>query len=100
DMGARHAAVPVVLGSATPALETLHNALNARYVRLKLERRATQARPPTLKLIDLRSNAMRAGLSTPAVLAIERHLTEDGQVLVFLNRRGYAPAPLLRPSRL
>jgi primosomal protein N' (replication factor Y) (superfamily II helicase) len=93
-MRARHAAVPVVLGSATPALETLHNVLAGRYARLKLERRARQAQPPTLKLIDLRSNAMRAGLSTPAVLAIERHLAEDGQVLVFLNRRGYAPALL------
>jgi primosomal protein N' (replication factor Y) len=93
-MRARHAAVPVVLGSATPALETLHNALAGRYVRLKLERRAAQARPPTLKLIDLRTHAMRAGLSTPVVLAIERHLAEDGQVLVFLNRRGYAPTLL------
>jgi primosomal protein N' (replication factor Y) (superfamily II helicase) len=93
-MRARHAAVPVVLGSATPALETLHNALAGRYARLRLERRAAQARPPALKLIDLRSNAMRAGLSTPAVLAIERHLAEDGQVLVFLNRRGYAPTLL------
>jgi primosomal protein N' (replication factor Y) len=93
-MRARHAAVPVVLGSATPALETLHNVLAGRYARLKLERRARQAQPPTLKLIDLRSHAMRAGLSTPAVLAIERHLAEDGQVLVFLNRRGYAPALL------
>ena len=93
-MRARHAAVPVVLGSATPALETLHNSLAGRYARLRLERRAAQARPPTLKLIDLRSNAMRAGLSTPSVLAIERHLAEDGQVLVFLNRRGYAPTLL------
>ena len=93
-MRARHAAVPVLLGSATPALETLQNALAGRYSRLKLERRAAQALPPTLKLIDLRSHAMRAGLSTPAVLAIERHLAEDGQVLVFLNRRGYAPTLL------
>jgi primosomal protein N' (replication factor Y) (superfamily II helicase) len=93
-MRARHAAVPVVLGSATPALETLHNALAGRYVRLRLERRAAQAQPPTLKLIDLRSSALRGGLSTPAVLAIERHLAADGQVLVFLNRRGYAPTLL------
>jgi primosomal protein N' (replication factor Y) len=93
-MRACHASVPVVLGSATPALETLHNVLAGRYVRLKLERRAAQAQPPTLRLIDLRSHAMRGGLSTPAVLAIERHLAEDAQVLVFLNRRGYAPTLL------
>ncbi len=93
-MRARYAAVPVVLGSATPALETLHNALSGRYLRLTLGRRAAQARPPTLKLIDLRAHAVRGGLSTPAVLAIERHLAEQGQVLVFLNRRGYAPTLL------
>ena len=93
-MRARHAGVPVVLGSATPALETLQNASAGRYGRLGLGRRAAQAQPPTLKLIDLRHNAVRAGLSTPAVLAIERHLSEEGQVLVFLNRRGYAPTLL------
>ena len=93
-MRARQASVPVVLGSATPSLETLHNVLNGRYARLELSRRAAQARPPTLKLIDLRSHAVRGGLSTPAVLAIEHHLAEDGQVLVFLNRRGYAPTLL------
>jgi primosomal protein N' (replication factor Y) (superfamily II helicase) len=93
-MRARGAGVPVVLGSATPALETLHNVQTARYRLLPLGRRATQARPPTLKLIDLRSHAVRGGLSTPAVLAIERHLAAEGQVLVFLNRRGYAPTLL------
>jgi primosomal protein N' (replication factor Y) len=93
-MRARHTGVPVVLGSATPALETLQNVAAGRYGRLGLGRRAAQAQPPTLKLIDLRHNAVRAGLSTPAVLAIERHLSADGQVLVFLNRRGYAPTLL------
>jgi len=93
-MRAAAASVPVVLGSATPALETLHNVLTGRYRRLELARRAAQASPPTLKLIDLRNHAVRGGLSTPAVLAIERHLAEQGQVLVFLNRRGYAPTLL------
>jgi len=93
-MRARHIGVPVVLGSATPALETLQNVVAGRYARLRLGRRAAQAQPPTLKLIDLRHNAVRAGLATPAVLAIERHLSADGQVLVFLNRRGYAPTLL------
>jgi primosomal protein N' (replication factor Y) len=93
-MRARLAAVPVVLGSATPALETLHNVLTGRYTRLTLGRRAAQASPPTLKLIDLRSHAVRGGLATPAVIAIEHHLAQQGQVLVFLNRRGYAPTLL------
>ncbi|HVN44224.1 MAG TPA: primosomal protein N' [Steroidobacteraceae bacterium] len=93
-MRARLAGVPVVLGSATPALETLQNVISGRYARLELARRAAQASPPTLKLIDLRSHAVRGGLATPAVLAIEHHLAEQGQVLVFLNRRGYAPTLL------
>jgi primosomal protein N' (replication factor Y) len=91
---ARHAGVPVVLGSATPALETLHNVAAGRYVPLRLERRAAQAQPPLLKLVDLRTSAVHSGLSAPAVAGIERHLAAEGQVLVFLNRRGYAPTLL------
>jgi primosomal protein N' (replication factor Y) len=91
---AQRANVPVVLGSATPALETLQNVVTGRYTRLVLARRAAEAVPPRLSLIDLRSTAVRAGISTPAVQAIERHLGAGGQVLVFLNRRGYAPTLL------
>jgi primosomal protein N' (replication factor Y) (superfamily II helicase) len=91
---AHHAGVPIVLGSATPSLETLHNVSAGRYTRLRLLQRAARAQPPVLKLIDLRSAAVHAGMATPAVLAIKRHLAEDGQVLVFLNRRGYAPTLL------
>ena len=93
-MRARHAAVPVLLGSATPALETLHNVAAGRYTRLRLLHRAGESQPPRLALLDLRTSAMRAGVATPAVLAIERHLADVGQVLVFLNRRGYAPTLL------
>jgi primosomal protein N' (replication factor Y) len=91
---AQQAGVPVILGSATPSLETLHNVAAGRYTRLRLQRRAAQAQPPRLMLLDLRKSAMQAGISTQAALAIERHLAEDGQVLVFLNRRGYAPTLL------
>jgi primosomal protein N' (replication factor Y) (superfamily II helicase) len=91
---AQQSNVPVVLGSATPALETLNNVTNSRYVRMTLSRRADQAAHPMMALIDLRAHAVHAGISTPAVLAMERHLEEDGQVLVFLNRRGYAPTLL------
>src|SRR5206468_2238945 len=93
-MRARHAAVPVVLGSATPALETLHNVAAGRYAHLRLQRRTAQSQPPRLALLDLRTSAVRCGIATAAVLAIERHLADDGQVLVFLNRRGYAPTLL------
>ncbi|HEY2037658.1 MAG TPA: primosomal protein N', partial [Steroidobacteraceae bacterium] len=74
--------------------ETLQNVSAGRYTRLQLTRRAAAAVPPRLALVDLRSSAMRAGISTPAVQAIERHLEAGGQVLVFLNRRGYAPTLL------
>jgi primosomal protein N' (replication factor Y) len=91
---AQRAGVPVVLGSATPALETLQNVATGRYTRLMLTRRAAAAVPPRLSLIDLRSSAVRAGIATHAVQAIARHLEAGGQVLVFLNRRGYAPTLL------
>jgi primosomal protein N' (replication factor Y) len=91
---AQRAGVPVVLGSATPALETLQNVAAGRYTRLLLRRRAAEAAPPRISLIDLRSSAVHAGISTPAAQAIERHLEAGGQVLVFLNRRGYAPTLL------
>jgi primosomal protein N' (replication factor Y) len=91
---ARLASVPVLLGSATPSLETLNNVAGGRYTRLRLLRRPGVSQPPRLVLIDLRVNAIDAGISTPAALAIERHLAADGQVLVFLNRRGDAPTLL------
>ncbi len=83
--------IPIVLGSATPSLESLHNAASGRLTRLSLPDRAASASPPTLRLVDLRQERVHAGLSTTAVSAIQRHLAADGQVLVYINRRGYAP---------
>jgi len=91
---AQRAGVPIILGSATPALETLHNAAAGRYERVALPHRAIQTVPPRVSLIDLRAHSLNGGLSTPAIQAIERHLAEEGQVLVFINRRGYAPTLL------
>jgi primosomal protein N' (replication factor Y) (superfamily II helicase) len=91
---ARHAAVPVVLGSATPAFETLHNVTSGRYQRLVLPRRADQAAAPRLALIDLRAHPARDGIAPPVLRAIERHLAAEGQALVYINRRGYAPTLL------
>jgi len=90
-MRAQRAGVPIVLGSATPSLESLHNASLGRYTSLALPKRTGDALPPRLALVDLRSEAMRHGLSTFVVEAIRRHLDAQGQVLVYLNRRGYAP---------
>ena len=63
-----------------------------RACRYRIARRRRE--PPRMALVDLRANAGHAGVSTPAIQAIERHLRDDGQVLVFLNRRGYAPTLL------
>ena len=62
-----------------------------KFTRLSLPRRAGQALPPRAAVIDLREHAVRQGISTPAVEAMQRHLADDGQVLVFINRRGYSP---------
>jgi primosomal protein N' (replication factor Y) len=86
--------VPVVLGSATPAFETLQNLIGGRYRGLALPRRDDQALAPRLALIDMRAHTVRQGLSTPVIDAIRRHLSASGQVLVFINRRGYAPTLL------
>ena len=88
---AQRAGAPVILGSATPSLETLANAAAGRYVRVSLPERTGRAGKPRVTVVDLRVNPARDGLSPPAIAAIERHLGENGQVLVFLNRRGYAP---------
>jgi primosomal protein N' (replication factor Y) len=91
-MRAHRAGVPVILGSATPSLETLENALSGRYLKHLLPQRPGAAQPPRMQLVDLRRHAAEQGLSTPAMQAIGRHLQAGGQVIVFLNRRGYAPS--------
>ncbi|HEY3643843.1 MAG TPA: primosomal protein N' [Gammaproteobacteria bacterium] len=88
---AQRAKLPVVLGSATPSLESLHNAAQGRYTRLSLPERAGAARHPSMKLLDIRSRPLVEGMSDLLLDAVNRHLTADGQVLLFLNRRGYAP---------
>jgi primosomal protein N' (replication factor Y) len=88
---ARMSGVPVILGSATPSLETMQNARSGRYLNLLLPERPGAARHPELRVIDLRRVPSRDGLSPPLLAAMERHLEADGQVMLFLNRRGYAP---------
>jgi primosomal protein N' (replication factor Y) len=88
---AQKLAIPIVLGSATPSLESLQNAASERYHTLELPRRAGSALPPVLKLVDLRGQTLHNRLAGQTIEAIDRHLKNDGQVLVYLNRRGYAP---------
>jgi primosomal protein N' (replication factor Y) len=82
---------PVLLGSATPSLETLHNAMAGRYRLHRLSERAGGARMPSLEPLDVRRGALRAGLSDALIEAVESTLAGGGQALLFLNRRGYAP---------
>lgn len=83
--------VPVILGSATPSLESLHNARSGRYAHLRLTLRAGDAKPPSVRVQDLRKRPLEAGLSRDTIAAITGALEAGGQVLVFKNRRGYAP---------
>jgi primosomal protein N' (replication factor Y) len=83
--------IPIVLGSATPSLESLYNAQHGRYHYCHLGQRPGSARPPNLQLQDTRPFELQAGL-TPASLQAIRHTLERGeQAMVFLNRRGFAP---------
>jgi primosomal protein N' (replication factor Y) len=86
--------VPVVLGSATPSLESLHNVTLGRLTHIELPERAGSATPPRVALIDMRAHPVNKGFATPLRHAIERHLAAGSQVLLFLNRRGYAPTLL------
>ena len=86
--------VPVLLGSATPSLESLANVQAGRYQLLHLPDRAGGASAPPLRLLDMRRQQVEDGLSTPLRNAMQHHLKQGGQVLLFLNRRGFAPTLL------
>ncbi|MFN2381603.1 MAG: primosomal protein N' [Guyparkeria sp.] len=89
---ARQLGIPILLGSATPSLESLRHAWAGRYGHLRLTERASGARMPAIHCLDVRGQAMEAGLSPALLRAIERHLLDGGQVMLYLNRRGYAPS--------
>jgi primosomal protein N' (replication factor Y) len=84
--------IPVVLGSATPSLETWHHAQTGRYRRLELRERASRdAVLPKVRLIDMERDKPAGGITSSLVSAIKRRLDCGEQSLLFLNRRGYAP---------
>ncbi|CAM4434714.1 MAG: Primosomal protein N' [Legionellaceae bacterium] len=87
--------IPILLGSATPALESLYNANQKRYELLQLTERAAGAILPTFKIIDIRAQKLNHYLfSSQLLAAMDQHLAKGGQVLLFLNRRGYATSLL------
>ncbi|QYJ77138.1 primosomal protein N' [Shewanella sp. FJAT-52076] len=86
--------IPVVLGSATPSLESLQNALSGRYRHLHLGERAGNAKKVRQGIIDIRNQPLKAGMSAALLNEMRLHLDAGNQVLLFLNRRGFAPALL------
>jgi len=93
-MRARRLRIPIILGSATPSLESLHNAEDGRYRHLVLPKRAGDAAPPRIRLIDISDQRLDHGMAPALLKAMAGHLSEGNQVLLFLNRRGYAPTLL------
>ena len=84
--------IPVVLGSATPSLETWQHAQAGRYRRLELRQRAAlQAVLPSVKVIDMERDKPVDGLTSTLIAAVRKRLEQGEQSLLFLNRRGYAP---------
>jgi primosomal protein N' (replication factor Y) len=85
------AACPVLLGSATPSMETWQNAQEGRYVRIPLPKRATPKALPSFELVDMRGRKPGNPLSGELIEGITQCLANGGQAIVLYNRRGYAP---------
>ena len=81
----------LVLGSATPSFESLHNVDNKKYVSVEMNKRVFSTPSPKTKVIDLRIHQTNKGLAQPLINDIKIQLKKDKQVLIYLNRRGYAP---------
>jgi primosomal protein N' (replication factor Y) len=89
---ARQLAIPIVLGSATPSLESWHHAGSGRYRKLELRERAVKdAVLPRVKLLDMEKDRPKDGLTSHLVAALRQRMERGEQSLLFLNRRGYAP---------
>ncbi|KES15022.1 Primosomal protein N' (replication factor Y) - superfamily II helicase, partial [Gilliamella apis SCGC AB-598-P17] len=83
--------IPIILGSATPSLETINNAQSHKYQKLKLTQRAGNAKLAKQSILDIRGMVLTSGLSQPLIDRIKEHLDNNNQVMLFLNRRGFAP---------
>ncbi len=86
--------IPIILGSATPSLESLSRAYQGYYQHCRLTQRVAQATPAKIELLDSRQHYCESGLAQPLFKQIGSELQADNQVLLFLNRRGYAPVIL------
>ncbi|QIW16541.1 primosomal protein N' [Pasteurellaceae bacterium RH1A] len=93
-MRAKHRNIPIILGSATPSLESLQNVANGKFTQLELQYRAGQAQSVQAQLIDLKTQRVYQGLSESLLSLMKSHLERGNQVMLFLNRRGFAPVLL------
>lgn len=93
-MRAKNNQIPVVLGSATPSLESLYNVQMGKFTELRLSHRAGNAQFARQQLIDLKTQRIEAGLSEKLLAMMKIHLERGNQVMLFLNRRGFAPVLL------
>lgn len=83
---------PIILGSATPSIETLNNVKINKYNKILLTQRANQIPQQEIKIIDIRHNQLKAGINYDLIEIIRSKVENKEQVLIFLNRRGFAPA--------
>ena len=88
---AQRAHCPVILGTATPSLESFHNVHIGRYQHHAMQQRAGSAKPPQLSMLDIRDQPLQAGISEPLRDALQATLAAGDQAMIYLNRRGYAP---------
>lgn len=91
---AYRANVPIVLGSATPSLESLHNSQIGKYTLLQLQHKAVSQTPLHYHIVDIRNQKLQQGLSATSLHLMDEQLQQGNQVLVFINRRGYSPVLL------
>ncbi|MDD0823532.1 primosomal protein N' [Mannheimia sp. AT1] len=91
---AKNSNIPIVLGSATPSFESLQNVQNGKFIELELTARAGNAQLASQQIIDLKTQRITAGLSERLISMMKSHLTQGNQVMLFLNRRGFAPVLL------
>lgn len=86
--------IPIILGSATPSLESIYNCMRNKYTLLELKQKALNNLPLYYQIIDIRNKKLQNGFAKETIDLISKHLELNNQVLVFINRRGFAPVLL------
>lgn len=90
-MRAHNLNIPIILGSATPSLESIHNVVKGKYQLLKLTEKALTKQALNFKILDIRNLKLEEGIAEETIRTIKENLDNNRQVLVFINRRGFAP---------